>query len=268
MPMRISKVLLALLALPIDAWQAPLRRPHALRRPQALRPRTTLPASPEDEFYDAQEEYETAAARLRAAERRLAAAADSAPKPRPIGAKSLVDRSDAGTLLLTVPASGLTTSTLFGLAFSAAWFSAIVPATAAFVAARAVASAAFMAPFWLAGGTVVKSTLLDPAKTTTLSVGEYAWELTQSVAGVVDVSEETGPTEDLAGADVAVTIVQNGVPSYACRLVSANGVWGVGDGLPREELEWIASEINDQLASYASRREEAGGEMPRPLPPK
>ena len=263
----ITKVLLALLALPIDAWQAPLRRPRALRRPQELRPRKTLPASPQDEFYDAQEEYENAAARLRAAERRLAAAADSAPKPRPIGAKSLVDRSDAGTLLLTVPASGLTTSTLFGLAFSAAWFSAIVPATAAFVAARAVASAAFMAPFWLAGGTVVKSTLLDPAKTTTLSVGEYAWELTQSVAGV-PTSEETGPTEDLAGADVAVTIVQNGVPSYACRLVSAGGAWGVGDGLPREELEWIASEINDQLASYASRREEAGGEMPRPLPPK
>ena len=52
----ISKVLLALLALPIDAWQAPLRRPHALRRPQELRPRKTLPASPQDEISDDQEE--------------------------------------------------------------------------------------------------------------------------------------------------------------------------------------------------------------------
>ena len=50
--------------------------------------------------------------------------------------------------------------------------------------------------------------------------------------------------------------VTNGVPTYACRLVAGRMAWGLGDGLPREELEWIASEVNDQLAQLAEARGE------------
>ena len=64
-------------------------------------------------------------------------------------------------------------------------------------------------------------------------------------------SEAHGRLLRLAGADVAVTVVTNGVPQYACRLVAGARAWGLGDGLPRGELEWVASEINDQLSSFA-----------------
>ena len=175
----------------------------------------------------------------------------SAPRPRPANARTLIDRSDAGTLLLTVPPAGLGGSTLMGAAFSAAWFSAIVPATAGMVATGAVLGSVFMAPFWLAGGAVLKTTLVDPAKKTTLSIGRYAWELSQTLPGGVAVSSDRGATDELAGADVAVTVVTNGVPQYACRLVAGARAWGLGDGLPRGELEWVASEINDQLSSFA-----------------
>ena len=247
---------------------------HALRRPAATRPSLRwsvtsrlAPIRSQDDYNDALDEVEEASARLAAAEQRLAAAARSAPRPRPRGARSILDRSDAGTLLLTVPAAGLTSSTLMGGAFSAAWFSAIVPATASMLASGAIFGAAFLAPFYLAGGMVVKTSILDPAKATKLSIGEYAWELTQSLPGGIRMSEDGGPTEELAGADVAVSVVTNGVPTYACRLVAGVSGWGLGDGLPREELEWIASEINDQLASYSSKREQTGGELPLPLPP-
>ena len=46
-----------------------------------------------------------------------------------------------------VPPAGLGGSTLMGAAFSAAWFSAIVPATAGMVATGAVLGSVFMAPF-------------------------------------------------------------------------------------------------------------------------
>ena len=141
-----------------------------------------------------------------------------------------------------------------GGAFAAAWFSAIVPATVSFVATGAVMGAAFLAPFWLAGGLVLKTTILDPAKKTTLSIGEYAWELSQSLPGGIATRDDRGATEELAGADVAVSVVTNGVPTYACRLVAGRTAWGLGDGLPREELEWVASEINDQLAQLAEAR--------------
>lgn len=137
------------------------------------------PTDGDDEYNEALDEVREANERLRAAQERLATAASSSPpppRPRPLGARSTLDRTDAGTLLLTVPASGVTGSTLMGGAFSAAWFSAIAPAT---LAAGSIAAGAFFLPFWLAGGLMVKQTILDPAKSTSLTIGEYAWELTQ-----------------------------------------------------------------------------------------
>ena len=72
----------------------------------APRPRTRRAARyvfDNDEVAAARDDVEAAAARLRDAERRLAEAKRSAPRPRPANARTLIDRSDAGTLLLTVP---------------------------------------------------------------------------------------------------------------------------------------------------------------------
>ena len=151
-------------ALSAEGFDVARRRTlHVAQRPLEFRLAAARRLAPlrsqYDEYDEALDEVEAASARLAKAKARLAKAARSAPRPRPIGARSLLDRSDAGTLLLTVPAAGMTSGTLMGGAFSAAWFSAIVPAT---FAAGSIVGAVFLAPFWLAGGMVLKQTILDP----------------------------------------------------------------------------------------------------------
>ena len=195
----------------------------------------------------ARDDVEAAAARLRDAERRLAEAKRSAPRPRPANART-PDRSDAGTLLLTVP-PGPRRLDARARPSAPRGSPPSCPRRPAW-SRRARCSAASWRRL-AAGGAVLKTTLVDPAKKTTLSIGRYAWELSQTLPGGVAVSSDRGATDELAGADVAVTVVTNGVPQYACRLVAGARAWGLGDGLPRGELEWVASEINDQLSSFA-----------------
>ena len=111
-----------------------------------------------------------------------------------------------------------------------------------------------MAPFWLAGGLVAKQTLFDPAKATSLSVGEFAWDMTQSVAGFVKVASDGGPTSELDGASFDVSAFVYGVPVYVCRLVAGADEWTIGDGLPESELQWIALEVNAHLAALKAQR--------------
>ena len=143
---------------------------------------------------------------------------------------------------MAVPAS-LGAQSLMGGAFSLAWFSAVVPAT---FAGGGAAPLLFMLPFWLAGGLVAKQSVFDPARTTTLSIGEFAWDLQQKVAGAL-VRAEGGATEELDGASVEVAAYVNGVPTHVVRLAAGAEAWSVGDGLPLPELEWVAAEINEHL---------------------
>jgi len=170
---------------------------------------------------------------------------------KPRGARSKLSRSDAGTLLIEVPAAGVTAGTLFGGAFSAAWFSAVGPATVSMFASGGAVSALFLLPFWLAGGLVVKQTILDPAKATSLSIGEFAWELQQRAAGVT-ISAEGGDTMELDGAVVDVAAYVNDMPVYVLRLTAGTAAWSVGGGLAELELDWLAGEINEQLESLAA----------------
>lgn len=212
------------------------------RKPGQLGGRIPGQSSGQDEYLEALADAQRAAARLKQAERQLI---DTTPVPRPRGARSTISRSDAGTLLVSLPAAGLLNGgTLMGGAFSAAWFSVVAPATFA----SGGAGALFMLPFWLAGGAVAKQTVLDPAKATALSIGEFAWEITRSVAGRLTLSSEDGPTQELEGADVEVVAFVNGVPVHRLVLAASGGrVFGFGDGLDVGELEWIASEVNAHL---------------------
>ena len=98
------------------------------------------------EYSQALAEAQRADARLRGAERQLVQRVAKEPLVRPRGARATVTRSDAGTLLVDVPAAGLLSGgALFGAAFSVAWFSAIIPATASMVGTGG-ASALFMLP--------------------------------------------------------------------------------------------------------------------------
>ena len=198
-----------------------------------------------EEYIQALEDARRANQRLAQAEQRLVGLDASRP-PRPRGSRATSSRSDAGTLLITVPPAGLSGGTLVGGAFSLAWFSVVVPATASMIATGG-ASALFMLPFWAAGGMVAKETILDPARATELSIGEFAWELSQRVAGA-RVSAESGPSEELEGASVEVAAYVNGIPTFVMRLAATGGrTWSIGSGLRSEELEWLAGEVNARI---------------------
>jgi hypothetical protein len=208
------------------------------------------------EYLAALQDARRAAERLQRAERDMSD--PFSPPERPVGARTTISRSDAGTLLVDVPAAGLNAGTLFGGAFSVAWFSAIVPATFA----SGGAATLFMLPFWLAGGLVAKQTLFDPARATGLSIGEFGWELRQTLAGSVGIKSESGPTEELEGAEVAVAAYVNGLPTYVLRLGAAGGrTYALGGGLSASELEWLAGVINGHLAALgdATRDGRGGG---------
>ena len=171
---------------------------------------------------------------------------------RPLGARSTVSRTDAGSLLIRIPAAGLSSGTLFGGAFSVAWFSAIVPATFA----SGGAGGLFMLPFWLAGGAVAKQTILDPARATSLSIGEFAWEVRSALPlGDVTISTRDGPTDELEGASVEVAAYVNGVPSYVLRLFAGAAPLNMGEGLASSELEWLAEEINGYVRALRGDRD-------------
>ena len=119
-----------------------------------------------------------------------------------------------------------------------------------------------MLPFWIAGGAVAKQTVLDPAKATALSIGEFAWELRQSLVGQLTLSSEGGPTEELEGADVDVAAYVNGVPVHrmipraAARLASATGDVGelvdsLGGQCPFEANGGEAVDVNMIVSARA-----------------
>ena len=214
----------------------------------------------EEEYLSALAEARLASEKLQDAELRLRQAAErrpaappvtappvTAPAARPVGARTSISRSDAGTLLVEVPPAGFNTGTLMGGAFSAAWFSAIVPATGSMIATGG-ASALFMLPFWLAGGVVAKQTVVDPVKASSLSIGEFAWELQQRAVGL-PLSSAAGASDELDGCSVEVAAYVNGVPQHVLRLFSGTQTWSIGDGLTVVELEYVAGEVNAHLAT-------------------
>ena len=159
--------------------------------------------------------------------------------PRRASGLSYVRTSDAGSLLIKIPRR-LGADALMGGAFSAAWFSAIVPATLS-----GGAPLLFMVPFWLAGGLVVKQTVIDPALATEVSIGRYAWSCKAVGPGGVVVKEREGATDDLRGATAEIAAYVNGVPQCALRLlVDGAEPVSLGASLAPDELDAIADQIN------------------------
>ena len=177
------------------------------------------------------------------------AAVDERPPPEAAGAVgAAVPAAVPAAQHAEVPPAGLLNmGTLMGGAFSAAWFSAVVPATGSMIATGG-ASALFMLPFWLAGGVVAKQTVVDPVKATSLSIGEFAWELQQTAVGL-PLKSFSGASDELDGCRVEVAAYVNGVPQHVLRLFAGTQAWSIGDGLTVVELEYIAAEVNAHLAT-------------------
>lgn len=164
------------------------------------------------------------------------------PQP-PINSRARLSTTDAGTLIIDLPATGMDSSAVSSGIFGAIWFSSILPVTFA----GGIATAAFMLPFWLAGGFVAKTAIVDPFTSSQLSLGKYAWSLSTSY-GPKGIRQVEGSTQDLRGASVQdLSLEVNGKPFYEIKLYGDKGTTGFGNGLEPEELEYLAHVINKHL---------------------
>ena len=160
----------------------------------------------------------------------------------PFGCQSTITRTDAGSLIIDIPSSGMRSDSMFAGFFSLAWFSAIIPATLS----GGLAMSLFMLPFWASGGLVAKLAFYDPFLGGQLTIGQYAWSLKGTWLGLKK-KEKDGATDDLRGAVAAVAAYVNGVPQAELRLYGSKGMVSLGLGLPLDELEYLAREINQYL---------------------
>lgn len=171
-----------------------------------------------------------------------------------------ISKSDAGTLIVELPLTGLNSESVFSGAFSIAWFSVVLPATF-------TGLWWFMLPFWAAGATVAKKAVVDPFVSSRLTIGEYAWSLKSIYGGDrgINLKDQEGATEELCGARPEMVAIVNDVPQYELRLYGEKGRTSITAGaqLSEEELQYLADEINDHL------RELRRGNTPNPelLPP-
>lgn len=104
----------------------------------------------------------------------------------------------------------------------------------------------FMLPFWASGGLVAKLAFYDPFLGGQLTIGQYAWSLKGTWLGLKK-KEKDGATDDLRGAVAEVAAYVNGVPQAELRLYGSKGMVSLGLGLPLNELEYLAGEINQYL---------------------
>ena len=161
-----------------------------------------------------------------------------------IATRAKISKSDAGTLIIEVPPTGLNTSSVFSGAFSIAWFSAVLPATFAGLWL-------FMIPFWAAGALVAKHAVVDPFVSSKLTIGQYAWSLKSIYGGAkgIKLNEQEGASEELRGARPELVAVVNDVPQYELKLYGTKGAISLymGSQVSQEELQYLADEINGYL---------------------
>ena len=163
---------------------------------------------------------------------------------------SRISYTDANTLQIELPPSGVSADVFFSGAFSALWFSAVAPATVGMISSGGVA-ALFMVPFWFAGGMVAKMAVVDPFVSSKLTIGDYMWTLEKNYfqgRGKLTSKKEDGPTETFRGASVEVGMVVNNVPRYELRLFFGGNTVSFGKGLSFDELEYLAEAINEHCA--------------------
>ena len=168
--------------------------------------------------------------------------------------RSFISYTDAETLEITLqPQNNVAASTLFTGAFALTWFSAIIPAT---FAARSIASTLFMVPFWIAGGAVAKSGVIDPLIKQKLSLGQYAWTITKEIAGKT-IEKVDRPTEYIQNVELQLVDYINEVPRYTIVFKLSNGshlkdysfgIWMGPDNI--QEATSLLEKINKQLQKF------------------
>lgn len=169
---------------------------------------------------------------------------------------SRITYTDANTLQIELPPSGVDSNVFFSGAFSAMWFSAIAPATLGMLSGG-VLPALFMAPFWLAGGVIAKTAIVDPFVSSKLTIGDFLWTIEKTYfrrIGKLTSKTKEGSTESLKGSSVEVGLVVNNVPRYELRLFFDGETLSFGSGLSYDELEYLSKTINEHCAEIAKNQ--------------
>lgn len=180
------------------------------------------------------------------------------PQTPPSSKSQFVSRityTDANTLQIELPSSGVDSNVFFSGAFSAMWFSAIAPATLGMLSGG-VLPALFMAPFWLAGGVIAKTAIVDPFVSSKLTIGDFLWTIEKTYyrrIGKLTTTKE-GSTDSMKGSSVEVGLVVNNVPRYELRLFFDGETLSFGSGLSYDELECLSKTINEHCAEIAKNQ--------------
>jgi hypothetical protein len=164
-----------------------------------------------------------------------------------LSSKVTVERTDAGSLHISIPEVGLQSSNLFELGFTASWIGIIGYMTMGMVrAGTGPVGALFTLPFWIAGASMANKSIVDPATSVRLTVGVYGWSMEKTLAGAKTKTIE-GPTWQLEDAVVGADIEVNGKPLTCVQLDTGAKTYSFGHALSSKEKDWIAMEINEWL---------------------
>lgn len=179
---------------------------------------------------------------------------DSLHQGPPLELRAQISKTDAGTLVIDMPAQGFTVKSAMSGAFSVAWLSAIGPASLS----GGIAAAPFLLPFWLAGGLIMKNTFVEAFVNTQLSIGEFGWSLKSTFRNSKIRKESFGSTDQLKEANVVNhTKIIEGKPrySYELRLYTQNNAVGVLNSSNATELEFLAFVINQHVEKLRLERD-------------
>lgn len=108
----------------------------------------------------------------------------------------ILSHTDAGTLQIEFLATGWNAEAAITGGFTIAWYAALAPIT------TTLAMVPILLPFYVVGGALAKSVLVDPFTSTALSIGKYGWLLSQSRYRRNALEVASGATPDLQRAIV------------------------------------------------------------------
>lgn len=126
-----------------------------------------------------------------------------APKSPPTGSRLQVD-SAGGQLVIETPPAGLSGSVAATGAFAVAWNAFVAFWTVGAFAGGGVLFALFSTPFWFAGATMLRSTVLGALLRESVVLGSDGWQVKQELARLQGgVAKFLGPGLQRGGGDLA-----------------------------------------------------------------
>jgi hypothetical protein len=132
------------------------------------------------------------------------------PTAKPAGSRIILEAS-TDSIVMESPKDGLSGSTLSTGAFAVAWNSFVAFWTVGALTGGGVLFALFSIPFWFAGGSLVRQTLLGALLQETVRLDSKGWSVRQELAQLSggaarfvggNLSARSGDVSDVAGAKV------------------------------------------------------------------